>query len=504
MSWHHGPVPSRRSLLAGGGGLLALGLTAAGNDHRDGQRRARELSFGATVATTGQQPWRASRRNVSVGELGLLVRGRRTIDGPLAAEAVDAQDALLAGVPLDLDGPHGGLLTEAALDLWVLSWGLPVAVAGWEGRWRYAWPRDTAHVAVALQALGDAPGAVRQMHALSRLVVGDHVEARYLPDGGTPDGRHPQSDGMGWVLWSAGRTVDDWLGSSARDDVAALVRRCARLALGQVRASGLPRPSPDYWEVDAPRLTLGTAAPILVGLEHAELVLARLGGEGDLDLADRCGQVARRLETAMIEVFGAAGWPRQRGRLSRDASIAFMLPPYRAAGRAEESLRSALESASRRMARSNGGYAPGEDWRGDGVAWTPEVALLAGAWASSADSHDQARDALGWLAVHRTRGGSLPEKVLHDGTSAGPAPLAWTAAVSVLAVETLAATTPQGQPGAAPAPSSPPAQPGPAPVPGSPGSSPAQPGSAPVPGSPGSSPAQPAPPAQQVPPFGPA
>lgn len=129
--------------------------------------------------------------------------------------------------------------------------GLPVAVAGWEGRWRYAWPRDTAHVAVALQALGDAPGPSGRC-TRSRLVVGDHVEARYLPDGGTPDGRHPQSDGMGWVLWSAGRTVDDWLGSSARDDVAALVRRCARLALGQVRASGLPRPSPDYWEVDAP------------------------------------------------------------------------------------------------------------------------------------------------------------------------------------------------------------------------------------------------------------
>jgi GH15 family glucan-1,4-alpha-glucosidase len=37
-----------------------------------------------------------------------------------------------------------------------------------------------------------------------------------------------------------------------------------------------------------------------------------------------------------------------------------------------------------------------------------------------------------WLDAHRTRWGSLPEKVLADGAPAGPAPLAWTAALVVL------------------------------------------------------------------------
>jgi GH15 family glucan-1,4-alpha-glucosidase len=39
---------------------------------------------------------------------------------------------------------------------------------------------------------------------------------------------------------------------------------------------------------------------------------------------------------------------------------------------------------------------------------------------------------LDWLDAHRTRWGSLPEKVLADGAPAGPAPLAWTAALVVL------------------------------------------------------------------------
>ena len=37
-----------------------------------------------------------------------------------------------------------------------------------------------------------------------------------------------------------------------------------------------------------------------------------------------------------------------------------------------------------------------------------------------------------WLSAHRTPWGSLPEKVLATGAPAGPAPLAWTAALVVL------------------------------------------------------------------------
>ena len=41
---------------------------------------------------------------------------------------------------------------------------------------------------------------------------------------------------------------------------------------------------------------------------------------------------------------------------------------------------------------------------------------------------------LDWLDRHRTTAGSLPEKVLNDGRPAAVAPLAWTAALTLLTV----------------------------------------------------------------------
>lgn len=432
---------SRRAALTGGGGLLALGVAGAGGAYRADRRRGDELSFGVTVATTGHEgDWRTSRTNVDEVDRQLLVQGRRTLEGSSAEAAVAAQDAMLAGIPfagLDPTGAYRDLLTGAALDLWVLSWRLPVAVAGWEGRWRYAWPRDTAHVAVALAALGDTASALRQLVSLARLVGESRVEARYLPEGGVPDGRQAQDDGIGWVLWACGRLHADWVGGPYRDLVADLVRRCARMGLDRLGPDGLPRPSPDYWEVPTSRLTLGTVAPILTGLEAAAPVLARLGGEGDAALAARCRDAAGRLQGQASAVFGGAGWPRERGRADRDTAIAFMLPPYRDAGPDEGALREALEAAAGRMRRRNGGYAPGTGWRADGIAWTPETAVLAGAWAGEPGSVEQARTTLDWLDAHRTVAGSLPEKVLADGSPAGPAPLAWTAASVVLALRAL-------------------------------------------------------------------
>jgi GH15 family glucan-1,4-alpha-glucosidase len=44
---------------------------------------------------------------------------------------------------------------------------------------------------------------------------------------------------------------------------------------------------------------------------------------------------------------------------------------------------------------------------------------------------------LRWLDEHRTREGSLPEKVLSNGTPAAVAPLAWTAATVLIALDEL-------------------------------------------------------------------
>lgn len=77
------------------------------------------------------------------------------------------------------------------------------------------------------------------------------------------------------------------------------------------------------------------------------------------------------------------------------------------------------------------------------MSWTPQTALFALAAAHNG-GRAAAKGWLDWLDRHRTGHGSLPEKVLYDGSPAGVAPLAWTAATVILAVaelETLPAST---------------------------------------------------------------
>ena len=56
------------------------------------------------------------------------------------------------------------------------------------------------------------------------------------------------------------------------------------------------------------------------------------------------------------------------------------------------------------------------------------------AWSAlSLGMEEEGTRLLAWLEAHRTAAGALPEKVLADGAPAGPAPLAWTCALILLA-----------------------------------------------------------------------
>lgn len=427
--------PTRRSFVAGSMGAAALTATATGGIGLYRTRHELPASYGLTVAMqTLQGPWRQTRRLVETPDLERLLPDSRVLVGPEQGPLLEAEEEWLAGLSLPghVAGTPRDLARQAALDLWVLSAGLPLAVAGWSPMWRHAWPRDTAHVAVALHRLGDAKGATRQLAALaSRVGRAGRMQARYALDGGTPDDRPPQDDGFGWVLWAAGSTADSWRGTSHASAIEGFVRHCATTALGRLAADGLPLPSPDYWELDEGQLTLGTAAPVLAGLEHAAALLpGRLG--------ERCAAAALHLDQQVHATFGMRGWPRRISGGASDTAIAWLLPPYRTAPPREADIRAALDDAARQMARPNGGYAPGGDWRDDGVAWTPETAVLAGAWATSPTTRERAVETLRWLAEHRTSAGSLPEKVLDDGSPAGPSPLAWTAAVTLTAAADVA------------------------------------------------------------------
>jgi hypothetical protein len=192
----------------------------------------------------------------------------------------------------------------------------------------------------------------------------------------------------------------------------------------------LPAPSLDYWEIKDDRLSLGTVAPMAVGLRSAAALTALLGG-------DPRGVTARAaaLERAVEQAFGPGGYPRYAGDDRPDISVAFLLPPFRAA--CAGPVLGAWRAARLSLRRPAGGLAPGAGWKDDGISWTAETAVFALTAATTGD-RSSAEQYLTWLDGHRTDRGALPEKVLSNGDPAGPAPLAWTAALVVLAVDALA------------------------------------------------------------------
>jgi len=193
----------------------------------------------------------------------------------------------------------------------------------------------------------------------------------------------------------------------------------------------LPPASPDYWEVSEDTVTLGTVAPLAIGLRSAATVFARLDEPGEVE---RLRAAAATLEQEVVRAYGKEGYPRHLGADDPDAAVAFLAPPY--APSALPGLADAVARSERRMLRPAGGVAPGAGWKDDGISWTPETALLGLAYAGCGRRADAYR-VLAWLDDHRTAAGSFPEKVLWDGRPASVAPLGWTAALVLLTLARL-------------------------------------------------------------------
>jgi hypothetical protein len=360
------------------------------------------------------------------------------------AAARRAQDAWLADGTVPGPVEYRDMAERALRDLDALLLPDGAVIAGVTDRWAYVWPRDASFAAAALARTGhvdDALAVLRHLAALHATSPDGVLEARYLPDGSgrTPDDRERQLDGSGWVLWA----VAEWYAAAEpgtqRD---AALETLRPLVVGSVAAirdqvdpgSGLPDPHPDYWEVAEDDPTLGTVTALLLGVRAVGPVLAALGEPGAEALVED-------LERGVAAF--APGYPRHVAGTAADTAVAFLMPPF---APVDPEVRVAWAAAAEAMRRAGGGLAPGASWRADGISWTPTTAVFALTAAGSGDLR-RARAWLDWLDEHRTPSGSLPEKVLADGSPSAVAPLAWTSALVVLALDELDARLTEVEPG---------------------------------------------------------
>ncbi len=390
---------------------------------------------------------------IPAGQDPELLPGTRVLDpgpGPdrAAAEelAAETREWLAQGSLPGVASGQGELARSALLDLRVLTSTDGAVLAGPSTAWRYVWPRDASFVAAAYTATGHGAEALAILEFLQQVQEPDgSFHARYLPDGsGVPDDRGLQTDGSAWVLWAADRLLaaapDLGLDAAAvGEQLRPMIERATDYLLHQTAThSGLPLPSADYWERPESQVTLGTAAPVLAGLEASARIHEQAGGT---ERASVIGARADRVRAAIVEQFGSSGYGRYPYRTAQDAAVAFTLPPFLA--EPLPGAQAAWESSIAAMARPGGGLAPGTSWGEQSMSWTPETALYA--WAAASNGRDDlARQWIDWIEAHRTTTGAIPEKVGPDGSPAHVAPLTWSCALTLLTLTELDSRANQG------------------------------------------------------------
>ncbi|MFG2002575.1 glycoside hydrolase family 15 protein [Spirillospora sp. NPDC048911] len=361
--------------------------------------------------------------------------------GVTGSGAAVARPEAAGSISPDTRAVYREMAARALLDLRLLTRPNGASLASWYDKWRYSWPRDSAFAVAAFAVTGHQAEARRVLRFLARVQNENGLwAARYNPDGSAVvDGRPPQLDSLGWVLWASWffRTQSPTATTDLPEFWPMVSRAADRLARS-LDVEGLPPPSSDYWErdhaseQDPRRPTLGVVAPVLAGLRSAAALARDLGRTQQ---AARWQRATHRLSDAVARQFTPHGYPRSPiagGRM--DTSVTFLAPPF---APVDPGVSAAVRNAFDRQELSNGGVLPGERWAGDKkVAWTPEMGMFTLASAASGRK-DEALARLDWLAAHRTSLGVLPEKVDEDGKPAGVAPLGWTAATVILSLSAL-------------------------------------------------------------------
>src|SRR3954452_5431489 len=258
------------------GALLAVVVVTSMQVYRSRNARVPLLASAVVIGENRQ------RLPLAAGDPAGVFPGTRVMQRPQLADGGREQGGWLhAGRVPALDGRYDDMVRTALLDLRTLTMPNGASLAGWPQAWRYVWARDAAFVAVALARTGHTDDAFAVLRYLQSVQAADgSFQARYLPDGSgrAPDARGEETDGPGWALWALEQTV---LAVPARQRGAAVAslrllatRSTARLLELTAGPGVLPPASRDYWEVADERLSLGTAAPMAVGLRSAAALAA--------------------------------------------------------------------------------------------------------------------------------------------------------------------------------------------------------------------------------------
>ncbi|CAN5528559.1 hypothetical protein BH24CHL9_BH24CHL9_10560 [soil metagenome] len=293
----------------------------------------------------------------------------------------------------------------------------------------YAWLRDGAFIAEALDLAGHleraarfhawvagvvtdaAPGlqrAAAAAHAGRPPTPDDYLHCRYHLDGRRADGHADpewanfQLDGPGIWLWSLAHHLGH--GGQLTDDL----RRAARLA-SRYLAALWPTPCSDAWEEHADRVHTSTVAAIAAGLAAAARIDDQVAG--DLMVTEARSAISEWLAS------GSGAYTKWPGSEAVDASLLWMVAPYGLCSPAEPRFAATLARIERELVSPEGGVRRYlADTLYGGGRW-PLLSAALGRVLLRRDGpgdRDRARAILAWIEGLADARGWLPEQTAED------------------------------------------------------------------------------------------
>jgi GH15 family glucan-1,4-alpha-glucosidase len=302
----------------------------------------------------------------------------------------------------------------------------------------YAWLRDGAFIAEALDLVGERSmaarfhdwvadvvlagrgGIERSMEAASDGRVparADHLHCRYRADGTTEADDWPtfQLDGPGIWLWSIAHHAD--CGGSLTErhrDAAGLV--------ASYLAALWPLPCADAWEESPEHVHTSTLGAISAGLRAWSAIGA--GGSPELASDGLIGAASSAIETRL---FGGGGaWSKWTGTDAVDASLLWLVAPYAVVRPDHPRFTATLARIEADLVSPDGGvHRYHDDTYYGGGEWLLLTAALGRTYlrrGAPGDRH-RAERALRWIERQASGDGLLPEQVathaLHPGEVEG-------------------------------------------------------------------------------------